>query len=618
MHSGLPDGDADAKGMGSRFVSSAGSRAWTLLACAVLLLLSGFHLLVVERLERPGADTSAYIQLAENLCRHGKYEFNFAPHVKYPPGFPLLLAAWMSISGQFRYEELLRLLPVFGAAALLVWFSALRSAFGPVSAAIVVLLTGVSLPYFDLATRLLMADIPFFFFSGLCFLLHSWLGTARRLPVWMQWLGIASLVLGSAYAVIVRNAGVAIAVAFLSWAAWPPVRKQVQWRKARNLAIAAGMSCLLGLLAWVGWSRSQGNSLQTGGHMSSYVSEFRYKSPQEPDLGLASPADYVARAARNTVVRSAQLASVAIPYRWVSPTWYSPVVFFTPFLLIGGIWSCRHNAWKVLFGLYLLAYLAVYALWPYDEDARFVVPVAPVAFLFFLEGARAAWRAFLSHSKSAAALVIAAAILALATALRRPPSGKQELLSLLFWAVAALASVVFLLWPRALACVERLDALRARRVRPAAAILATVLIAWGLAGQLSAAAENLHPDPSRFYDESARQAALWLRQAPPGNVMAGHFMVIHRLTGRLVASFPPTANAEAILDAMRRYQVRFLVVGRSRPGRTPYFRPGEEERLRRIQEAAPSLLRLVKESPDYFVFETDASFWRPQAHEAQP
>jgi len=609
---------ARAAEAGSVLARIAGSRAWTPLTPVLLLLLSGFHLLVVERVERPGADPSAYIELAENLHSHGKYEFNFAPHSKYPPGFPLLLAVWMSLSGQSRYEELLRLLPVFGAAGLVVWFSALRSAFDPVLASILVLLTGVSLPYFELATRLLMADIPFFFLSGLCFLLLLRLGAGRCRPAWIRVLCIGSLVLGSAYAVIVRNAGVAIAAAFLSWAVMPDVRAQAEWRKARRLAIVSGLFCLLGFLAWAAWSRSQGSSLQTGGHMSSYVSEFRYKDPLEPDLGLATPADYLSRAARNAVVRASQLASVAIPVGWLSPAWYSPAVLFPLVLPFVGIWGSRHDPRKLIFGLYLAAYLAVYALWPFEENSRFVIPIAPVAFLFFLEGAGTAWRFFLSRRKSAAGLAVAFAVLAWGGALWRPPASRQEILSLLFWAATALAAIVFHFWPGTWACMDRLAAFGARWSRPAAAILATLLIGFGLAGQLSAAAENLHPAPSRSYNESARQAALWLRQAPPGNIMADHFMIVHRHTGRLVAIIPRTANVDAILGAMRRFQVRYLVVLRSKPGQAPYFRPSEEERLRRIREAAPGFLRLLKESPDFYIFETDSSCWRSQADAAQP
>jgi len=91
--------------------------------------------------------------------------------------------------------------------------------------------------------------------------------------------------------------------------------------------------------------------------------------------------------------------------------------------------------------------------------------------------------------------------------------------------------------------------------------------------------------------------------------MAGNVAVIHRLTGRFTAFFPPTADEQAILDAIRHHQVRFLVVCRLRAGEQPYFRPSEEQRLHRLQRLAPYLLRLVHESPDYFIFETDSSIW---------
>jgi hypothetical protein len=580
-----------------------------LLAWALLFLLGSFHFLFVARLERPGADSSAYIVLAEQLCRHGKYEFNFAPHVKYPPGFPLILAGWMLVSGQFQYEQLLRLIPVLGVAGLAVWFSVLRSSFAPCPAAFAVLLTAVSLPYFDMATRSLMADSPFLLMSGLCFLLLWRLGAPCRRPNRLQMMGVGALLLFSAVAVLIRNAGIAIGIGFLCWALLPPVRRAPHWRRARNLAILAGISCLLGLLAWVAWSRSHKDSFLTDWHMSGYTSEFLYKDPLQPDLGFATMTDYAKRMANNALVRAAQIASVAIPINWLSTVWYSPIVLFTLLLPMAGIWSSRHEPCKLLFGLYMLAYLALYALWPFVENARFVIPIAPVTFLFVLEGARWLKQYYLRHNKKITAMVVAIASLAFCTALRHPPTGKQEILALLFWAVAALSVTVVLLVPKASAVFEHLDGILAHWGKLPAAALAAVLVGWGLTGQVVAGNENLHPNPSGFRNENSRRAALWLRQAPPGNVMAGNVAVIHRLTGRFTAFFPPTADEQAILDAIRHHQVRFLVVCRLRAGEQPYFRPSEEQRLHRLQRLAPYLLRLVHESPDYFIFETDSSIW---------
>jgi len=582
----------------------------SLIYLCLVVALTGFHLLVVERLERPGADPSTYIGLAENLYRHGKYEYNFALHARYPPGFPIVLAGWMWASGQSRYEELLRLMPIFGGAALLVWFWALRAAFSARPAAIVLLLTGSSLPYFDSATRLLMADIPYFFFSGLCVFLLLWLGSGRRRQKWLEVAGIGVVLLSSAFAVLVRSAGLAIGVAFLLWAMLPPVGREPEWRKARNLAILAGLCCLLSFFGWLAWSRTAESSPNAAGDMGSYISAIRYKDPLEPDLGLATLRDYIERMANNAVVRAAQLASIAIPHGWISPTWYSPVVFLMALLPFVGVWSCRSDAWRLLFGLYLMAYLAVYALWPYEESARFVIPIAPVVFLFGLEGIEFAWRHLQARKKRLVTMTVGIAILALVTAFHRPPAGKQEVLALLFWVMAAAAGTVVLLARGAFAWIERFGALESSRVRTAVAAVATVLIAWGLAKQVKAAAENLNPVPALFANEYARQAAHWLRTASPGNVMTGQPAIIHRFTGRLAVFFPPTSDVKVTLDRMRRHQVRFLVVARSKPGETPYYRPSEEERLRRIQETAPTVLRLVHETPDFFVFETDPSLWR--------
>ena len=59
---------------------------------ALIFGLGVLHFFSYMRVESYAPDSSYYIGLARSILEQGRYEFNFAPHVLYPPGYPALLA----------------------------------------------------------------------------------------------------------------------------------------------------------------------------------------------------------------------------------------------------------------------------------------------------------------------------------------------------------------------------------------------------------------------------------------------------------------------------------------------------------------------------------------------
>ncbi len=572
-------------------------------------LLALFHLAVIERAERPGNDSCTYIQLAKNLIRHGRYDFNFVPHTKYPPGFPLLLAGWMMISEGTGYTRLMSLQAILGGFGLVAWFFALRYAFHPGPAACGVILTGVSWPYFFLATRMLLSELPFLFFTGVTFLLFSVLLGAPDRPKPVRLAILAALLFSCAYAVAVRTAGIAAGAALLAWAFSRSVRETGSARAARVAALAAGLLCVAVFAGWMARGRTELALAQKDRAMATYGEEFLLKNAHEPDLGLAKPEDYIERAIGSIPLRAAQMAAVVLPCGWIAPIWYSPMMCILLFSILG-VWIQRGDSMKLLFGLYLLFYLGVLWLWPFEEDARFVLPVMPIAIGFFAEGARAAWLGVRRAARMAAGAASGCCLVAVLAAFWHPPAGRQEWLSLGLAGFVGLAAIVVLTSERAAGAIERLHAVLWNGIRPLVTVLAMVLIGLSLSRQVRGATENLHPDPSRYVNEEYRRASMWLLQAPPGNVMAGGCSFVHRYSGRPCFFLRATSDPDRNLASIRRNAGRFLVVVRERKDRPAYFRPSEEERLRGIQRKAPDLLRIVAEERDFLIFETDASVWR--------
>ncbi len=202
------------------------------------------------------------------------------------------------------------------------------------------------------------------------------------------------------------------------------------------LLFVAGM---LVFAIWVSWTSRMGASADRGGHMASYSSQMLYKDPLEPDQGRATAADLTLRVGRNVLVRGAQLAELATRLPWVSRTWYNPLLLITLIAVVLGAWRCWQHPWDAVASLYFFSHFGVYLLWPFDENQRFLLPVAPIGFLLAVRGMKAGV-SLLSTQKGKAIpvalwMIVAAAA---ATAAVSRPLGRQELLSLALWTGCAI------------------------------------------------------------------------------------------------------------------------------------------------------------------------------------
>ena len=127
-----------------------------------------FHFFSSLRIESYAPDSSYYIGLADTILEKGSYEFNFAPHIIYPPGLPLSLAL-IALGFGSSYIVFVRAMAVIGACGLLASYALLRRLEGRTFAAAACLILGSSAFYFYMATQLVGSDVPYFFTSTLTF-----------------------------------------------------------------------------------------------------------------------------------------------------------------------------------------------------------------------------------------------------------------------------------------------------------------------------------------------------------------------------------------------------------------------------------------------------------------
>ena len=106
------------------------------------------------------SDSAVYVGLARSLASGQGYAFNFEPHTKYPPGYPLMLAGVMLVAGE-NYPWLNLIATVAAAAAFLaLWALARRQSGSEVLAAGTAILWASSCAVFVYASKT-QSDMPY-------------------------------------------------------------------------------------------------------------------------------------------------------------------------------------------------------------------------------------------------------------------------------------------------------------------------------------------------------------------------------------------------------------------------------------------------------------------------
>lgn len=562
-----------------------------------LALLGLFQSLSYSRLDAVGPDSSVYLVLAENLSAGEGYVFNGKPHAVYPPGFPLLLAAVGTVFGDVSYGSLVRFMPVLGAAGLGCWYFALRGLAGPWPAAAACLLTATTSPWFDLNTRQVLSESAFLTFSGAALLCLTTL-SARPRKALPDALLVAGTVVFTVAAIMTRTVGVALGAGLAGWAIYCVARNRTL-RLPQTAALLAAVACGATFLSWMTWTaRTQALNRDTS-HMATYGRQFTMKDPHRPDLGRATPVDLARRARANLIVQGARIAELLTRVPYVAPLWHAPLVVLPLALLVVGGFAALRDPDGSAVAWYFAAYFGVYLLWPFDEGVRFMLPVAPIAFVLLWRGILAV-RAAINDARPA--WLFAAALASLALGVAALPSwstmGIQGKASIVAWFVLA---AILALWPAWRTVLHDWHWETRTLVARTATIGLLLLLATGFYQQCQAARENLAGRPGHYRHLGAEHFGAWLRRQPPGAVMAGQWAIIHRISRRPIVGFPITGNVDTIVDALRRDDIRWLLVCDSE--RDAYFFPTEAQRRELIDRAQPRLLRAVYRGPSYRVFE---------------
>jgi hypothetical protein len=576
--------------MSSPIGSHGYGRVATAVVMGCLVALCGWQVWAYRRVEIYHPDSSTYVVLAENLAQGSGYVFDGRPHTRFPPGLPMLVAAWSSV-GDGSYGSAVRLMPIFGLVGLLASFVLISRVESWPIAMLACLWLATSPEYFRLATRYIWSDLPYFALAALALLLadHLRQGSGRwRVAI------AAGLAVAMVAAVIMRSAGIALIAAFGATIAhtW-----RAMDRRARAGLLAAVTLAVVAQAWWSNWTRSREVSEYAGAYMQSYAAQFLLEDPQEPELGVAGIADLAGRVGYFASAQLTRFTQLLIPVPWLDVLWFSPLVLMPAFLLIVGIGSSFRRGRSPLVAWYVLAYLGLYSLWPFDEGARFMLPIFPLMFLFAWRGLRLTLDRLQREPTPGERRVVLLALTAITVIaglayLQRDRPGRQALAAVLFWVVLLVCAAAY-----------------SRRGRPAPSnarvwitgglVLAAAVLTAGLIAQVRLARENL-TGAATASSRTLTRAAAWLRSQPDdGPVMAQQAAILHRLSGRHVASFPVTSNGQFLADVIRQQGVVYVLV---MPEQYEYFKPTQRVRLEALLRAAPDCCELVVRETGYEVY----------------
>lgn len=393
-------------------------------------------------------DAAAYVTLGRSLAAGDGYVLDGLPHGKYPPGLPMLVAALVPLAGAEGYASFhvaLTVLLLVAAGASFVL--ARQLGHGPLLALVVAAAVGTSLTLFDLSVRYLRTEILFLAMSLAALLLaRRALTTGGR--------GWQALLAGLAMAATMatRLAGVTLLVV-PAWHLLRPADPEGGRRRAALLLV-------LGLAfpaAWVVRGQQIGAEFPDA---PDYGAELLAAAPRDltktvpEDLPRVDAAGMVQRVVGNLAV-FARACGVLLTNVDNTGQILAAGAALAALVLLGLLRMLAAGGARRDASLYVLATLALYLIWPFNQQERFYVPLLPWLLLAGGEGLAWAWniaRRLTEGRTGKLAVVGGLALVTVALALRRSNAptllGRWSPSYAAVLAALALATLAAALWLR--------------------------------------------------------------------------------------------------------------------------------------------------------------------------
>lgn len=335
----------------------------------IAALISILYIMQIDNFPAVGGDQPSYILLGQSLANGTGYTDIWRPvprpHTKYPFVFPAMIASAIKIFGNNLWGTRILLLVLMTASLYLIYLFLIKIGVGIKTIASILVLTGISA--FSLYyTYHILSEIPYMFFSVLALYLVQ--NYERKRMVFI----CALLFIMISY--FTRSIGVSLAGAAIAYLFWDK-RKKVSVRDT----IIAGAILIIPIILWLIYGYL---AKKTGGF--EYYSAFMsMQDPLNPTVKLSiwtmlahNVYAYAFYAVPNIIT------GIHIPSR-------NYLAFIgTIITLLGFINKLIFK--RTIVEYYIVLYVLILFLWPWSAvaGARFLVPVLPFVFYYFITGSK--------------------------------------------------------------------------------------------------------------------------------------------------------------------------------------------------------------------------------------
>jgi hypothetical protein len=614
-------------GFWAQFEEVSSSVRWV--DIVVLLLILGFgavQFFFVARAKDFSNDDVFFADSARALIAHGFYGINGYRETNMPPGLPAILGL-LCVAGGYSHTVFLRTMVVFGTLGFVVSYELLRRQVPRVVAAAICLLLVSSRIHFELVTEWIFPSYPYFFTSMGALLVARKFENATRLAMRIGW-GILLTALIAASLILASSAVAFLgAIVVMIWVTFFRDRRLALTRLKTWLAVLVVGIAVQGL--WMDQQRADASAgiaaseWPLPGFPQSYVSQLKVKNGNDPELGMATPVDFLVRIVKNSYQQS-YLLSQMIFGRSTYITSMS-ILVLGPLLLIVLGWC--YSVWRTRGGglqeWYFAGYEFIYIVWPWTLETRFFLPAASLACLYLWRGGEALF----SLSKERPRL-LGGLLLALSAPLTAaswfwmhgarigshlPHAGLQDELSFVAWLVSSIFAA-WLVWGRtdwmisASAFLRRyagwIGAVRISLPRTAqflGIVAVTCLIVVGLKEQLKIGRANLDLNSPTNRLSPDAEAAEWIHAHTDPNavIMARHVPTACHYSGRKVIWFPPSSNPQLLMEGIKKYRIDFVVVVRRQ---NSYYLPADDDSFALLLATYPDAFHLLHHGPEFRIF----------------
>ena len=583
-----------------------------------LLVFGGLQFLSCERSLDFLREDVAYFELGKALLAGHGYAYNGVAEAVQPPGLSLLLAFLIRLFDS-QHSLLLGCVGVLLPLGLLFSYWILRIRYGRVPAAATCMLIACSPSIFAFSTRYIAPALPYLFASMVALFAASKLDSASSRSKALFWQ--ITLALFLAASILTQVSGVALLLAIVVWMLLSSRRSPAVLRaRLRKFLPPLAVGALVAF-AWIHQGGHQAKDWPLEGYPGGYLSQVVVKSGNQPELGRATPLDFVVRLSDNGE-HYMDLFVGLFTSHWLDLTWSAVVPATLLVLMLIGVGDALFYRGSTPYDWYLLGYCAIYLFWSWQPELRFMIPVIPFLCIYVYAGARRLPRLASEHPRLLGAIGVPLFSL-LATdavfwALNRREGGLQLRLSAAIWVAAACASLwMFLKNASPLARIAGFFRTGAGRnwilgfpvdsaLRTVAAFLLLAQASLAFAGDLKIRDQNINAPLLQSSMRADISSASWLADHSPQDavIMARHVPITFHYAHRHVVWFPPISSPDVLMDGIRRLGVTHISVVRRD---YYYYLPPDVFCFDRVRRAYPSAFQLVGQGQDFQIFSVNAT-----------